>query len=74
MASRAPHASLPGVLMLNLVIGLVCLAIFVALLSAARARNGEARITSVWAAQSISLVLVCVLMAAGGFLLRTFME
>lgn len=60
--------------MLNLVIGIVCLAIFAALLMLVRARDGEARVRSVWAAQSISLALVCMLMVAGGFLFRSFIE
>lgn len=56
--------------MLNLVAAVVFLAIFVGILLGVRARNGEARISSVWAAQGISLGLVCILMTAGGFLFK----
>lgn len=60
--------------MLNAVIGLACLALFVGLLIVVRARDGRARITSVWMAQSVSLALVCVLMVAGGFMFKAFVE
>ena len=60
--------------MLNFIIGLLFLAVFAVLLWFVRARNGEAVIKSIWAAHSVSLALVCVLMVAGGFLFKTFIE
>lgn len=60
--------------MLNVAIGLVFLGIFAALLMFARARSGVVRFDSVWAAQSVSLVLVCILMTAGGFLFKGIVE
>jgi hypothetical protein len=60
--------------MANFIIALAVFGLFVALLLAVRARDGEARIKSVWAAQGISLMLVCMLMVAGGFAFKGFID
>lgn len=60
--------------MINVGIGIACLGLFIVLLMLVRARDGEPRIRSVWAAQSVALVLVCVLMVAGGFLFKALVD
>lgn len=65
----------PGArVMFNFVVAFIVFGLFVALLLLVRARGGEARSTSVWAAQGISLVLVCMLMVAGGFVFKGFVD
>jgi hypothetical protein len=60
--------------MLDFAIGLAVLILFVVILMLARARNGVARIRAAWAAHSLSLLLVCLLMVAGGFMTKAFIE
>ncbi|HWV52415.1 hypothetical protein [Pseudorhodoplanes sp.] len=60
--------------MLNIAAAIGLFAVFLGLLLAVRARDGKARIPSVWAAQGISLVLVCILMLAGGFVFRSLVD
>lgn len=60
--------------MFNFIAALIVFGLFVALLLLVRARGGEARIKSVWAAQGISLALVCMLMVAGGFAFKGLVD
>jgi hypothetical protein len=59
---------------LNFAIGVAVLILFIVVLMLARARNGVARIKAAWAAHSLSLLLVCLLMVAGGFMTKAFFE
>ena len=60
--------------MFDFIIGLAVLILFVVILMSARAHNGVARIKAAWAAHSLSLLLVCLLMVAGGFMTKAFFE
>jgi hypothetical protein len=60
--------------MANFLIGMLLAAAFVALTFLARARNGRNTIQTAVGAQAVALGLVCLLMVAGGFIFKSFVD